>query len=75
MCLGFFSLWKFGNSSAVYKPKINTQVSTHETLFSTGPRVSDFSSLVFRNTNVRGIFTRQHDGAEMKMAEVALVKK
>jgi hypothetical protein len=75
MCVEFFSLWKFGNSSAVYKPKITHKFLPTKLYSETGPRVSDFSSLVFRNTNVRGIFIRQHDGAELKMAEVALVKK
>jgi hypothetical protein len=74
MCLEFFSLWKFGISSAVYKPKIAHKLLPTKLYSETGPRVSEFSSLVFRNTNMRGMFTRQRNGAELKITEFTLVK-
>lgn len=74
MCLEFFSSWKFGIISAVYKPKITHKFRPTRLYSETGPGVLDFSSLVFSHTNVRGIFTRQHDGAELKITEVTLVK-
>ena len=58
----FFSLWKFGTSSAVYKPKIKHKFLPTKFYSETEPRVLDFSSLVFNNTNVREILTHQHNG-------------
>ena len=74
MCLEFFSSWKFGIISAVYKPKVTHKFLPTKLYSETGPGILDFSSLVFRNTNMRGIFTRQHDGAELKITDFALVK-
>jgi hypothetical protein len=72
---GIFSLRKFGISSAVYKPKITHKLLPTKLYSETGPRVSVISSLVFRTTNMRGIFTRQSNGTELKITEFALVKK
>lgn len=73
VCVWIFLL-EFGIISAVHKPKITHKFLPTKLYSETGTGVLDFSSLVFRNANVRGIFTRQRDGAELKMAELALVK-
>lgn len=73
--LGILSLRKFGISSAVYRPKITHKLLPAELYSETGPRDSVFSSLAFRNTNMCEIFTRQRNGAEFKITEVALFKK
>jgi len=71
---GIFSLSKFGIKPAVYNPNITHKFLPTKLYSETGPGILDFSSLVFRNTNVCGVFMRQHDGAELKISEVALVK-
>jgi len=66
MCLEFFSLWKFGISSAVYKPNITHKFQPTKLYSETGPGVLDYSSLVFRNANVREILTRQNNGLKKR---------